>query len=478
MESQSDGPALDQVAVPIPVPLQDVPDAVAREGLAVHPAESLDDPSVGTQDFHPDRPAFGVGVHLQLVADEDEGPGGEGSPVRGLDGDETVQPQPGQADPARLRVAVVPDAPVAGGASQVVDPDLVADHEGRLKRVDAAPVPVLPMLAVGEDGGFPGDPPPVAPSLFQLVMRDGALGADPGPGEAVAAEGQLGVGLVHPQLVRRDRFMGLAVVGLQKSDVDPCVGHDLHSVVLGCRRFVHLGPADHGELRRPVDEVLALGSGDESDVGRPEAEVGHVVARSRVPMGGRDGIAVGNDRIQGLRRPADAVGRVGDEGGPPVSDLGVHVTVHHLVAASGIGVHRILEDGRRIGVDGSVGEVVPVTGVDDRFFPDQPVPGGGVAQHAFDLPAVRRLLLLDEVGVPHLEDPLRLVVEDRAAVELLGLPGPVGNQQGIVGVFHGPLQDFAGAPEFLDDVIVDEQLFALDDDGVPQDRVVQIPERP
>ena len=194
-------------------------------------------------------------------------------------------------------------------------------------------------------------------------------------------------------------------------------------------------------------------------------------------MDGADGVAVGNDRVQGLRRPADAVGRVGDEGGPTVWDLGVHFTVHHLVAAPGIRIDGILEDGRRIGVDGSVGEVVPVTGVDDRFFPDQPVPGGGVAQNAFDLPALGRLLLLDEVGVPHLEDPLRLVVEDRTAVELLGLPGPVGNHQGIVRVFHGPFQDFAGAPELLDDVIVDKQLLAADDDGIPQDRVVQIPER-
>ena len=73
METQADRPALDRVAVPVSVPFQDMPDVVGGEGLAVFLAESLDDLSVGSQNFHPDRTAFGVGVDLQLVADEHEG---------------------------------------------------------------------------------------------------------------------------------------------------------------------------------------------------------------------------------------------------------------------------------------------------------------------------------------------------------------------------------------------------------------------
>ena len=106
MEPQLDGPGLDQVAVRVVVPLKDVADTVRGQRCAVFLPESFDDVAVGVEGLHLDRSACSVGVDLDLVADEQQGFGRQGTCIGGIDRDESVQSQRRQAHSAGRRVRI------------------------------------------------------------------------------------------------------------------------------------------------------------------------------------------------------------------------------------------------------------------------------------------------------------------------------------------------------------------------------------
>ena len=106
IEPQLDGPGLDQVAVRVPVPLEDVADTVGGQRCAVFLPESFDDVAVGVEGLNPDRSTCGVGVDFDLVADEQQGFGRQGTCIGGIDRDESVQPQRRQANSGAARNGV------------------------------------------------------------------------------------------------------------------------------------------------------------------------------------------------------------------------------------------------------------------------------------------------------------------------------------------------------------------------------------
>ena len=72
VEPQLDGPGLDQVAVWVVVPLEDVADAVGADDGAVLPREAFDNIALGVEGLNQDRSSRRVGIDLDFVSDEDE----------------------------------------------------------------------------------------------------------------------------------------------------------------------------------------------------------------------------------------------------------------------------------------------------------------------------------------------------------------------------------------------------------------------
>ena len=105
------------------------------------------DISLRVESFHDERPGFCVGVHDERVTQEHDRFGRQGSPAFSLHRDETVESQRCQADGV-VGFVLVRCAPVPAADTGVVEPDLIADNQRRVMRVDLSPVPVFLKLAI------------------------------------------------------------------------------------------------------------------------------------------------------------------------------------------------------------------------------------------------------------------------------------------------------------------------------------------
>ena len=117
-------------------------------------------------------------------------------------------------------------------------------------------------------------------------------------------------------------------------------------------------------------------------------------------------------------------------------DVGLPVGAHHLVAAVGIGVPGILDHVAQggPGENGVVGlAVVGGQSPHQGLLPPDSIGARGVADEVAGVEVVPGVSRVPQV--PHLEDPLFLVVNDRSVhLQAPPLPGPVGQDEGVLGV--------------------------------------------
>ena len=147
--------------------------------------------------------------------------------------------------------------------------------------------------------------------------------------------------------------------------------------------------------------------------------------------------------------------------------------VQHLVAAGRIAVVEVLHDTLASESECASRRANPVglfRLVDERFFPVHAVDGGHVGVEP------RRgsqfLSLVFPEMDPCLEKPVLAVVDDRSVgVEGVFLPWKIGDNERITSVLHRSVEHLGETTHLIDDVVVDEQLFA----GEPAERPLRRP---
>ena len=306
------------------------------------------------------------------------------------------------------------------------------------------------------------------------------MAVDPTPVEAVAAAHQEHV----PHLI-------VGLVNHQEADVELATDPSREILILVIDP-VAVVRRQHDPRRRPVLEVVALGVAHGADVAMVAAavdlvgkwvagaEVANILLLLRIPAqhGGGVGHVGGvlHHRLV-IGRPAQAVRRIG-----------VHHSTGGLMAARTVDLALRLVATLRVRIAGILEDVVEVgftrgTACAEHFDDivllravelDQPQIG------LFPVEAVGRRSVtpgpaaIRERGwqVPHLEEGLFFVVEDRLTYELhiSGLaapsalfPGPVRHDDGIAGVLVGPVHVVGDAAGLVDEQVVEEVLLAIAD---------------
>ena len=181
-------------------------------------------------------------------------------------------------------------------------------------------------------------------------------------------------------------------------------------------------------------------------------------------------------RVAGVGRPLEAVGRVVQEG--PHRRLRVLGPVEVLVPLGRVGLDRVLELRHPFLADDGQDVVVlrsfELHQAEVRALPVDPVLRGGQAHHSgvvlaqdYDarLSAGRhvRVDLQIAAGVPHLEEPLVLLVDDPQRPRVVALPGHLGRDDGVVVGLHGGVQHLPQVGHALDEIVVEEELLGGSD---------------
>ena len=398
------------------------------------------------------EPFGSIHVQCQVFIDQRERFGGHESAFRArIQRDESVQTEGGQTDGAALTNAVghppLSGVHVVPGVqhirTRVVDPDLIADHERR-GRIDSG---VLPS------------------SVRSKRQPRVSLRGSP-PDQSVVAVDQFRVAVAA--------LWGF-VVHVQRPDVDPLVLARRDAVELRTRRLIHVRCEDHAG-DRPVDVIVAEADADGSEVRlcllwnpavadvtsavfvphrRPERipESYHPVRieimlpvrlvrvwRPMDPIRGERGeraYEAGRQPLPAKATQSLAVGQF------PAFELGREFRVR--LSDREIPVHRLVPSGR-IRLPGvpehvDVGRLIlardhdvvrggsPIRHrVQLRLLPIDPILGDRVQDD------VRMRIVLGVPVIPHLEELLLRVIEDRALVGIDEpvLPRPVAHDQGIV----------------------------------------------
>ena len=282
--------------------------------------------------------------------------------------------------------------------------------------------------------------------------------------------------MVGPAAVHRTN---VEVVGVENTGkIYPVAGTPVGRVgIRGRQCLLGIAPILEVRARRAHDGVL-LSDEPAIDVGGDHAGLSVIVdvlGTSWVPS--KEDAVRSHRPLEGVRNsnihfPSDPVSREPLRQRPLPLEV---VHVDHLVAAGRIGIVVVLDE---IGTanllhtaDGRWKDVVVlravVVGKAQRWLlPMQSVVGNGVASlvSPFRLPAAARARTFQRAGraVPHLEVAVLLVVHNRSAVEIdptsAALPGPVGLDDRIIFVSHGPVELAHDVVERIDDVIIEKEL--------------------